>query len=446
MKKATVYLALVSLLSTAPIAGASHNSHDHSPNVRQVSTTQLQWGATQDPNAIRAPMYVYDFAFQGDRVFGGVAGGHAPVRHQGEVPESGLAVFGLKREGDVARQLGRMKCKTTSDVSVWGNLVFQGSLEDQESSTTGTPSDECDRDGLRIIDVSDPSGPFEAAFVSVPCGVGEHALVPHGDSLYLYNPSSCDESVDNPFGAGVTSEMSVLSIDRTHPKRSRIASIGDIFPMTGCSEVAVHLSRDLGVCLGDRRFILFDISDPPNPQAISDSLRVLEHNIWSVAFSWDGSLLAVGTSPRVNQQTAFTLFDIEDPTNPVVVGTWTPPEIEAIDVLPYSLSFLPMRDGRQILVVALAALGVRIVDVTDPSRPTEIGYYNAYDPHTATAENPWGNANAIAAYWYNGRFYASDFGRVRVFRVKGFDRRTVHYFKGRFNPQTQIERFQQLDR
>jgi hypothetical protein len=125
----------------------------------------------------------------------------------------------------------------------------------------------------------------------------------------------------------------------------------------------------------------------------------------------------------------------------VAVAEWIPPHSEALDTQPYSLAFVPMRDERQVIVAAMGALGVRLVDVTDPSKPTEIGHYSAYDQGSASAETPFGNASAIATYWYNGRFYSSDFHKVRVFKIDGFERRHVHFFRNRYNPQTQLLNF-----
>ena len=48
-----------------------------------------------------------------------------------------------------------------------------------------------------------------------------------------------------------------------------------------------------------------------------------------------------------------------------------------------------------------------------------------------------------SSYWYNGRIYTNNHcgPRGRVYKLKGFGRKQVKYFKGGLNPQTQIADF-----
>lgn len=402
-------------------AGASHNEHDHSENTQQTDAVTLRW-----PVETR---WVLELVFQGGLIVGAVQGGQTGPALPNEIPEGGIALFKKGHDGHL-KQVGRLRCKATGEVSIWKNLVLQGSWQSQ-GAWAGEPMSDCDRSGLRLIDITDVTRPHEVKFIPIPCGVMGHALIPDGRKLYLYAPSTCQEQVEGPQGFGLTNEMTVVRVVPGRPKRSGIATIANIEPMVGCEWVSAIPQRELAACAADNRFILLDTTDPANPQPIAESFRTLDHPIQSLAFSWDGSYVAFGAKLRadVTQGTSATIVNIEDVTNPVTVGTWTVPVGPGQDQQVYSLSFLPMRDGRPVLLFGHSKRGMWLVDFTDPATPKEIAHY-------VLPRLVW------AAYWYNGRFYVADNeARLRAFRIDGFNRNTVHYFGARYNPHTVIADF-----
>lgn len=433
MRPRALVVSLVMVVALQWPAIASHNDHDHSPDVVEVRETTLQWPVES--------RYLKELAFNGNLLFGSVQGGHSSgVWYQGDVPEGGFGVFRIARSGSL-RQVGRLRCHSSTEVSVWGDLVMQGSLQSQRA-WFGVPMDECDRSGLRLINVSDPRRPREVKFVEVACGVAGHALVPDEGRLYLYAPSSCQDEVEGPQAAGFTNEMAVIRIFPAAPRRSRMASIVDINPMIGCEWVAVSPARDLGACAADNRFVLLDISDRASPEPITGSLSTIGHSIDSVVFSWNGSTVAFGAKGR-NEGTkgpSVTIYDVEDRDNPVPVGTWTVPDGPGVDQQVSSVSFVPMRDGREVITAAHGTRGVWLVDVTDPASPRELANYIGMDTSSVYVPNKEPSFTR-SAYWYNGRFYSADETRLRAFRVRGFNPQTVHYFRGRYNPQTVLADF-----
>jgi hypothetical protein len=58
--------------------------------------------------------------------------------------------------------------------------------------------------------------------------------------------------------------------------------------------------------------------------------------------------------------------------------------------------------GRYILVAAWYGGGTSVIDFTNPSQPSEIGYY------VATTDR---RADTWSSYWYNGKIYANDISR-----------------------------------
>ena len=82
--------------------------------------------------------------------------------------------------------------------------------------------------------------------------------------------------------------------------------------------------------------------------------------------------------------------------------------------------------GRYILVAAWYGGGTSVVDFTDPSAPTEIGYYVAT---TGRRADTW------SSYWYNGKIYANDIARGQD--VFNLDITGDIQTWGHLNPQTQ---------
>lgn len=453
----TVWLvALSALVGLSMMPAHANQVADSSDNMELLSSVPLRWKA--DPSiSVMGPTYMSEFAFRRDLMVAAVQGNHPPLRGTGDHFESGLATFRITSDGS-ARQVGLFRCHSVGELTVWGDLVVQGAIRSAEAGN-GFPRDRCDRNGLRMIDVSDPRRPRTVAFLPIPCGIGDQALAPVGKRIYIYAPSTCDEQTETFTNGGLFGELSVFRIFPEEPARSRKVGIVDLLPMNGCSEIAVTLVRDLAVCTAniDQRFGLIDISDPAAPSLIDESVELVDRSLHAPAFTWSGSHLIVGSDPMFStagtDEVSFTIYNIEDVTNPVLAGTWTPegtgPESltdgSGVDQNVYSITPIPMRDGREVVAIAHANLGFWLVDVTDPAAPRSIGHYvpspEDSTPNPAEPEETTGKSDFVTAYWYNGYLYIGDLGQLKVFRVKGFNRRTAHYFRGSFNPQTLRERF-----
>lgn len=444
-RRCLAFVVVAGLICASLVAPARAGGADKSANVMLVATVPLEWES--DPERpVLGPMYAGELAFRDRLIVGAVQGNHPPVRGAGDHYESGIATFRISRRDGLVRQVGSFRCHGVGELSLWGDLVLQGVVSSQETGI-GLPRDRCDRNGFRMIDVSNPRRPHAVAFMPVPCGVGDHALVLAGRRLYAYVPSTCDEQTETFTNGGVFGEISVFRIRPGDPPRSAHVGIADLLPMNGCSELAVSLVRDLAVCTAniDNRFGLLDISDPAAPKLIDGSVTI-GWSPGSPAFTWDGSHLIMaadrsfstaGTTP---DDVSLLIYNIEDVTNPLQVGSWTAPDLPGEDNRVYSITAVPLRDGRDVIAVAHANKGFWLVDVTDPSAPWEIGHHvpapEDVQPNPADPEESFGKSDTVNAYWYNGRFYAGNLGRLQVFRVKGFNRRTTHFYKGSYNPQT----------
>lgn len=415
---------------------------EHTPNVHELAGGHFEWPPPLNPEAGRR--YLREAAFGARLMVTSIQGGHAKVYTANDIGESGIGIFRINREGSAARHLGVLRCHSLQYLNVWGDLVIQGTSETSQTSATGSPSDPCDQDGLRIIDISNPRQPRAAHIIPVPCGVGPHALMPADGRLYIYAPGTCRDDADTPTGAGVFAELTVFRVFPDRVKASKIVRSDSILPLNGCEEFTVHVDRRIGACIGDARLALFDLSDPAAPALIDGSLTPIPPSALgqpSLAFSWDGSLLAWGNGTfqqkRTGQEISVRLFDIEDSSHPVEVGQWGAPVTPGTDGGVKGLGFVPMKDGRQVLSIAHGHRGFHLLDVTDASAPESIAYYYGMDPKAEYQDESALPSKILTAYWYNGGFYLTEArGRIRILQIDGFNRKTVHYFRDGFNPKT----------
>ncbi|MEL6821035.1 MAG: choice-of-anchor B family protein [Calditrichota bacterium] len=130
----------------------------------------------------------------------------------------------------------------------------------------------------------------------------------------------------------------------------------DVFAQDSILYVAEGSNPTIGV---------FDMSDPANPALIE---RILVpaggyvHNVW---VSEDNTIMA--TTEETGGKTV-KVWDISDISNAVLVGEYLGESELAHNVY--------IKDNY--LMMSHYESGVKLVDITDPSRPTEIGSYDTY--------------------------------------------------------------------
>lgn len=435
-------LAVVMIVAGALPGWAEEQVTEHSPNVRELDGGFMEWPPPKNPNA--GGRWLQEAAFSGRLMITSIQGGNAADAYSpNDVGESGIGIFRVSRDGSTATHLGTLRCHSFPFVNAWGSLVFQGTAETTQTGMTGNPEDPCDQDGLRIIDISDPVQPRVARIIDVNCGVATHALMSTGKRLYVYAPNTCREETDNPSATGL-SEITVFRVFPDRPRASRIVRTESLLPMAACDEFVIHADRRIAACAGDGRLALYDLSDPAAPTYIEGSLMTVTPSALGMArlaFSLDGSLLAWGNGAyqqkRTGEELSVRLFDIEDVSNPVEAGQWRAPVTPGSDGAVRSLSFVPMKDGRQVLSIAHLNRGFHLLDVTDASDPRSIAYYYGMDTKVGYENEGSLPSKIQAAHWYNGAFYLVESkGRIRILRVDGFNRNTVHYFRAGFNPLT----------
>ncbi len=433
--------------------GAGLAAHDGSGDIHSDNFRKLAAAEITRPDG--TPAQGTDLAFRGRLMVAGSYEG------------TGFFRIGGKR----VSQLSFHDCPgSQGDVSVLGNYAFvsidtPSSNNSQTADCNNTPTNQSDtslgKEGIRILDISNVRSPRQVAFVETECGSHTHTLIPGEETSHIYvdsypltdSPDKCNKLI-HPEG-----EFSVLEFPTADPTQARVAAIPDVLPAQyadsiGCHDTGVLPEQDLAVaaCLG--AWALLDISNPVEPKTLSviqNPLIELDH---SAQLTWDGKYAVIGDehagaaggggcSPiQESPVGAMWFYDIGDPANPKLEGSYSLPRIPPVDsaeeverfrCTTHNYEILPMRDpGRYVAVAPYYAGGLSVVDFSDPAAPQELGHYL---PQVEGV-----NPDMWSGYWYNGRIYtnehASNLG-VGVFEMDGLGTAEVRSYAGTLNPQTQ---------
>ncbi len=334
------------------------------------------------------------------------------------------------------------------DVVVWDDILVRS-----WNTPAGTPGIfgaglTCDGqpvpegfEGLHIFDISDVTDPELIGSVALDCGSHTATAVPDlaNDRLLIYNNSSgpclgidiVEVPLDNPAAA---------SFLRTEPA-SR-----------DCHDTGVILGDVmLAACAGDDGFAVWDLSND-----LVDPDLLYEQSVPGVtightaAFSNDGEVLVFvhepggGVGPRCQE----TSPDLDksifffDSSNGDLLGTWVLPRPQSSEenCTIHNLNVVPLRSGKNVLVVGNYQAGTWVVDFTDPANATALAWS---DPPPAPVPPPPNDffgldiVGAWSSYWYNNFIYETNIGEgLNIFRFSG--KETAGAVRlGHLNPQTQ---------
>jgi hypothetical protein len=346
------------------------------------------------------------------------------------------------------------------DISIWGNLMFL-SVDHPETKRTcdseevpidpSDPSTWVGYEGIRIFDVTDKADPQLLKFVETDCGSHTHTLVPDpaNERLLLYVSSYAllpgPHCGPDHAQSDLHRKISIVEVPLADPEAARVIAtpridapvlnIPGYFPTIGCHDIQVLLPLHLAAaaCLTEGQ--LWDISDPANPKTLEAThIRNDAFTFWhSAAFTWDGQVVAFsdetffqGCETPGDQDGRVWFYSVADPSSPL--GSFGIPRPQGGQYCSMHLfDIIPVTD-RYLLVGSAYGGGTTVVDFTDPSAPTELGFYDAQDP---IAADTW------SSYFWNGAIYANDIPRgVDIFRLNDSASRDAMRFR-RLNPQTQ---------
>ncbi|MDQ3953839.1 MAG: hypothetical protein M3279_12900, partial [Actinomycetota bacterium] len=433
---AVTFAALLLVGSGAAIARQSEDLH--SDNIEQIARGPIKvpGGDVADGS---------DLAFEGNLI---VAGSY-----------SDTALFEILKCAPYVRQIGFHNCPGgQGDVNVYKGLVFV-SLDSPQGGSCADPGaqDSAGKEGVRIVDVSDPTKPTQVNFVETDCGSHTNVINPRGDKVYIYVMSY-------PLGAQTAScsvashrKVSIIEVDVKAPEKAKVVSTLDVSPEIGCHDVTIMPDgkHAAAACIGESQ--IWDVSDPAKPEIVS---RIFNPGIeihHGTGVTWDQKYLAIAdefagsvtgecAGNRNSPVGALWFYDISDLASPQLVGYYNVPrggrpetaqEVAYIACTSHNFNILPTKNPKKyIAAVGYRASGLSIVDFSDPAAAEEIAYYQQLEE--GMIPDVW------SAYWYNGRIYANDNGASRglsVYEMKGTSAKEVRFFRTRMNPQVQIADF-----
>jgi len=436
-------LAMVAgvVVAATPATGAKAPEDKHSDNIKEIARGPIEVPGGTDADGS-------DLAFEGNLI---VAGSY-----------SGTALFKITQSAPYLKQIGFHNCPGgQGDVNVYKNLAFVSLDSPQSSETVGCKEPSAQKsvgkEGVRILDISDPKNPVQVNFVETDCGSHTAVINPHRGTVYVYVMSY-------PLGAQTATcsvashrKVSIIEVPVAAPTKAKVVGTLDVSPQIGCHDVTIMPGgkHAAAACIGESQ--IWDVSDPATPEIIT---RIYNPGIsisHGTGVTWDQKYLAIAdefagsvTGECVGDQNsplgALWFYDISDLSNPTLVGYYnvprggrpeTPEEASYIACTSHNFNILPMKDPkRYVASVGYRASGLSVVDFSDPSAPKEIGYYQQLEDEMIP--DVW------SAYWYNGRIYANDNGAGRglsVYKMKGTSAKDVRYFKTRMNPQVQTSDF-----
>ena len=433
---------MAGMLGSIP-AAADHNVDDHSKNVKKL--VRKDTVITKGLNAEGS-----DLAFQGRLLLAGTY--------------QGTGFYKIKKSAPYIKQIGFHNCPgSQGDVSVWGNLAFvsidSASSNNRTSPNCNNTNQSAEKEGLRIININNPREPRQVGFVETDCGSHTHTLVPRDGKLFVYiqsYPLGAPTGTCNPASHR---KISVIEINKSNPSKSKVVTTPSVNPAIGCHDVTYFPKKKLAAaaCISESQ--VWSVDDPKNPEIIAHVPNAPGMQVaHSSSFTWDGKYVifsdeyagAAGgggcTGDEDSNVGAMFFYDISDPSSPALLGNHSLPRVPPFDseeeaswfrCTTHNYNILPMRERKQYRVVAAYYMGgMSEVKFNDPEDPTEVAHYLPLKG--GVSPDMW------SAYWYNGRVYTNDHSSklgIHVFKIKGLGHDRVHYFKGRFNPQTQIPRF-----
>ena len=347
------------------------------------------------------------------------------------------------------------------DVSIVGDLLIysveqtRGRVDCGLEGVTSDASPDRFR-GLRIFDISDLSRPKQVGAVQTCRGSHTHSVVtgPNPDGkILVYNSGTggvreeeeLEQCIEDIPGDDRTAlfRIDVIEIPVDNPSQSRIINSPAVFadPETGtlaglwrggdhgedsqeteitdqCHDITVFPSANLaaGACSGNG--ILFDITDPSNPERI-DVVTDTGFAYWhSATFNNEGTKILFtdewGGGGRARCRAwdplnwgADAIYDIVDEKLEFRSHYKMPaPQLETENCVAHNGSIVPV-PGRDIFVQAWYQGGISVIDFTDSANPIEIAYFD----RGPIMEEELITGGYWSVYYYEGAIYGTEITR-----------------------------------
>ena len=350
------------------------------------------------------------------------------------------------------------------DVSIIGNLLIMSVEENRSRIDCGLEGVNSDSSperfrGIRIFDISNLYKPKQVGAVQTCRGSHTHSVVSSNrNKIIVYNSGTGrvrdTEEKEECFGwdGGGSSYFSIdiIEIPIKNPSKSKIVKSPRVFMdmKTGnvaglwrggdhgddtqdtnstnqCHDITVFPSANIaaGACSGNG--ILFDITDPYNPERL-DVVTDIGFAYWhSATFNNDGTKVIFtdewGGGGRARCRAwdpldwgADAIYDIVDKKLVFKSHYKMPaPQLETENCVAHNGSIIPI-PNRDIFVQAWYQGGISILDFTDSSNPIEIAYFD----RGPILEDVLITGGYWSTYYYDGFIYGTEITRgLDVFRL-----------------------------
>jgi uncharacterized protein (DUF305 family) len=434
----------------------------------------------------RSPLLSFsntDMAFAGDVL---VAGSY-----------HGFNIYRLL-EGGLPNLLSSVVCPGgQGDVSIVGDLLIMSVEQTRGRVDCGLQGVDEDVSterfrGIRIFDISDLTRPVQVGAVQTCRGSHTHSVVsgPGEDGkIIVYNSGTAsvrkEDELEGCFdekpGDDRTAlfRIDVIEIPVDDPSKARIVASPAVFadPEEGilgglwrggdhgddtqetsqtdhCHDITVFPERKIaaGACSGNG--ILFDITDPLNPQRIDEVVDSGFAYWHSATFNNDGTKVLFtdewggGSRPRCRafdplDWGADAIYDIVDGQLEFRSYFKMPaPQVEQENCVAHNGSIVPV-PGRDIFVQAWYQGGLSVIDFTDSANPAEIAFFDRgpLDAEDLILGGFW------STYWYGSKIYGTEIARgLDVLALKPSEHLSANEIAaaalanqgGVFNPQQQF--------
>lgn len=388
----------------------------------------------------------------------------------------GFRVIDISAPGN-PKEIAQVACNgNQGDVAAWGNILVRAVDRPQALPNndlrracegTDTPSGVTGFEGLQIF-VADNWRNVTAAnlVAAVPtdCGAHTHTLVPDlaNNRLIVYVSVAFSSGFAGPTPYGTTcvsphDRIVAVEIPLNNPAAAAVINNNIPASANGCHDVAAHVGFGVNLLVGACRpnVVVWDISDPGNPDVMYETTAPGPTTWHSASLTWDGEVLVMGWEPGGGGRPACQATDT--PLAPPIAGNavqtdemksiffframdgallgrWTLPRPQTTteNCTIHNYNVVPLR-SRYVLVHGSYQSGTSVVDFTNPANPVEVAWVDPgpIDPNVLVLGGAW------SSYWYNNFMYEHDILEgTRVYRLS--DRVTAGARRlDHLNPQTQ---------
>ncbi len=231
--------------------------------------------------------------------------------------------------------------------------------------------------GLRVVDISDNTHPLEIGHSETPTPARDVTVKEN----YAYVAYS--RLVNGMYEYDFLEDGGILVFDISNPAApTRISIYERTGGATGLAVTNGHLFADFLLCYARGNctsyLVVLDVSDPHHPTEVSSNLTGTYGNSQYYSQGTATSDIAVvGSQAYIADGDDFRVMDISDPAHPLPIGVnggydtpvkGVPSKKSAHDVAVM---------GRYAYVID-GVYKLRILDISDPTKPTDVGSYSVY--------------------------------------------------------------------